>query len=200
MGIFFWHNKGRWTYKYSVRIYELKGKRKMNNKSIGRLYWVFWVLTVVFTGILAGFMLSHSIMLGRFFSWAVSSGNEAFFHQTFAVFREATKAYIVYDIPLYLSLVCGVVFIVPALVLKRDRVMSVIGGLSTFWTGSIFFAAELNEVEDAVVTGTATPDVSQYFLSINVPLHSCFAVIYTVCLVLLLIVGLRQRRREGAGV
>ena len=171
-------------------------KSLMKNKSLEKLYWVFWCLTVVFTGILAGFMLSHSIMLGRFFSWFVSSGNEDLLRQTFSVFREATKAYIIYDIPLYLCLGCGTIFAVLALILKRDRIMSAVAGLSTFWTGSIFMLIDLDEVEDAVVSGIASPDVSQYFLSINVPTHAGFAVIYTICLALLLIVGLRQRRRE----
>lgn len=169
----------------------------MKHKIGERLYWVFWCLAVIFMGMMAGFMTSHSIMLGRFFSWFVSSGNEDLLHQTYTVFREASNAHILYDVPLYLSFVFGVAFAVVALVRKRDRIMSVIAGLATFWTGSIFMVIDLDEVEDAVLMGAATPEVSRYFLSINVPTHASFAAIYIICLVLLLIVGLRQRKQTA---
>jgi hypothetical protein len=39
----------------------------MNKNTLRRLFWVFWCATTILTGILAGFLVSHSIMLGRFF-------------------------------------------------------------------------------------------------------------------------------------
>lgn len=176
-----------------------RGFTLMNKKRIDRLYWIFWSITVSLTGILAGYMISHSIMLGRFFSWFVSSGNEDLLHQTYTVFRNATNAHILYDIPLYLCFVSGITFIVLAFLLKRDRILSVIAGLATYWVGSVFMVIDLDEVEDAVLMGTGTPEISQYFLSINVPTHASFAVIYTACLAILLIVGLKQRKAIAAG-
>jgi hypothetical protein len=78
-----------------------------------------------------------------------------------------------------------------AFLLKRDRIIALIAGLSTFWTGSIFFVIDLDEAEDAVVTGLASEQMAQYFLSINVPVHTLFAAIYVVSLFLLLLVALK---------
>ena len=47
----------------------------MNNALLNKLYWIFLCSTIILSGILAGFMISHSIMLGRFFTWYIESGN-----------------------------------------------------------------------------------------------------------------------------
>jgi hypothetical protein len=94
----------------------------MNKNILNKLFWVFWCSTTILTGILAGFMVSHSIMLGRFFNWFIESGNENLLHQTYTVFRAASKAHVVYDIPLYLALVSGVIWTALAFILKRDRI------------------------------------------------------------------------------
>jgi hypothetical protein len=165
----------------------------MNRSLLNKLFWVFWCSTTVFTGILAGFLTSHSIMLGRFFSWYVESGNMDLMRQTFSVFREVSQPdpNALYNIPLYLSFVSGVIWTALAFLLKRDRIIALIAGLSTFWTGSIFFVIDLDEAEDAVVTGLASEQMAQYFLSINVPVHTLFAAIYVVSLFLLLLVALK---------
>jgi hypothetical protein len=113
--------------------------------------------------------------------------------QTFSVFREVSKPdpNVLYNIPLYLSFASGVIWTVLAFLLKRDRIIALIAGLSTFWTGSIFFVIDLDEAEDAVVSGLANDQMAQYFLSINVPVHTLFAVIYVVSLFLLLLVALK---------
>ncbi|MFC1938200.1 hypothetical protein ACFLWH_00865 [Chloroflexota bacterium] len=48
----------------------------MNKKIINKLYWNFWGFTTIFIGILAGFMVSHSLQLGRFFTWLIESGDD----------------------------------------------------------------------------------------------------------------------------
>jgi hypothetical protein len=55
------------------RSFERKGE--MNKGILNKLYWGFWFSTTVLTGIMAGFMISHSIMFGRFLSWFVESDN-----------------------------------------------------------------------------------------------------------------------------
>jgi hypothetical protein len=161
---------------------------------IERLYWALWIVTTTLTGVLAGYMVSHSIMLGRFFNWFIESGNLDLLHRTYTVFREASNAHITYDIPLYLHFAAGVAFVVLAFVLKRHRILSVLAGLSTYWTGSIFMLIDLDEAEDSVLTGTADAAMTQYYLSINIPVHATFAAIYLASMLLLLLIPLLDKR------
>jgi hypothetical protein len=171
----------------------------MNRNILNKLFWAFWCSTTILTGILAGFMISHSIMLGRFFTWYIESGNVELLRQTFTVFRETSSPppQVVYNVPLYLAFVSGVVWTVLAFVLKRDRIIAMIAGLSTFWVGNIFFISDLDEAEEAVLSGSADASMTQFFASINLPIHTCFAAIYVVSLLLLLLVALKGRWAEA---
>lgn len=160
-------------------------------------YWGFWVAVTMLTGILSGYMVSHSIMLGRFFDWYVESGNLDLLGRTYTVFREASQAHVTYDVPLYLHLAAGIVFVILALLLKRHRTISVLAGLSTLWTGSIFMLIDLDEAEDSVLTGTADAQMTQYYLSINIPVHASFAAIYLASMLLLLMVPLLDLRKAA---
>lgn len=171
----------------------------MNKNLLNKLFWVFWFSTTVWTGILSGYMLSHSIMLGRFFSWYVESGNMDLLRQTFTAFIKASNPdpNIYYNIPLYLAFVSGLIWTVLAFLLRRDRIIALIAGLSTFWVGNIFFLSDLDEAENAVLTGIADDHMAQFFLAINLPIHTFFAVIYGVSFLLLLLVVLKGHWNEA---
>jgi hypothetical protein len=162
-------------------------------KTLNKLYWIFWFSTTLLTGILAGFMISHSIMLGRFFSWSVESGRLDLLRQTFTIFREVSQPdpNTIYYIPIYLAFVSGVIWTVLAFVMKRERTIALIAGLSTLWVGMLFMISDIDEAEEAVLSGTADAQMAQFFASINVPIHSLFAVIYTASLFLLLWVAFK---------
>jgi len=170
----------------------------MNKQLLRKLFWFFWFSTTVLTGILAGFMVSHSVMLGRFFNWYIESDNLDLLRQTFTVFREANTPGVIYYSPLYLAFLSGVAWTVLAFILKRDRIIAVLAGLSTFWVGNIFFLSLLNKAEEAVLSGSADAAMAQYYLSINLPLHTAFAVIYLASVCLLLWVPLK-RQWQAAG-
>jgi hypothetical protein len=171
----------------------------MKENFLSKLFWLFWCSTTILTGILAGYMISHSIMLGRFFSWIVDSGNMDLLRKTFTVFREVSKPdpNRLYDIPLYLALASGVVWIVLAFLLKRDRIIALIAGLSTLWVGAIFAISDLDEAEEAVLSGIADERMARYFSTINVPIHALFALIYVVSLLLLLFVALKGQWKRA---
>ncbi|MBN1892117.1 MAG: hypothetical protein JW780_04990 [Clostridiales bacterium] len=172
----------------------------MNKNILSRLYWIFWCATTMLTGILAGFLISHSVMLGRFFTWMLESGNEDLLRQTFSVFRDTVSPppNIIYNIPLYLGLIFGILYTVVSFLLKRDRVIAVIAGLSTFWVGNIFFVSNFNKAEEAVMTGTAEADVMIFFMRTNLPFHITFAFIYSVSFFLLLLVALKKIKNGPA--
>jgi hypothetical protein len=163
----------------------------MKKNTLGKLFWVFWFSTTILTGILAGFLVSHAIMLGRFFQWFLESGNEKLLHQTYTVFRSASNPHIAYNIPLSLAFVSGIIWTVFAFIVKRDRIIAVTAGLSTVWVSAIFFLTDFAEAEEAVVTATADARLTQLYTAINLPIHTLFAAMYVVSLFLLLLVPLK---------
>ena len=163
----------------------------MKKNTLRKPFWVLWCSTTILTGILAGFLLSHSIMLGRFFQWFIESGNEDLLHQTYTVFRAASSPHIAYNIPLLLAFVSGIIWTVLAFIVKKDRIIAVTAGLSTVWVGAIFFLTDFGEAEVAVMTATADAKLTQLYTALNLPIHTLFAAIYVVSLFLLLLVPLK---------
>ena len=159
-----------------------------------RTHRVLWFATTILTGILAGFLTSHSVMLGRYFTWVIESGNYQVFTDTFPAFRQATQANVHYNLFLWASLLVGTVWTIVCFVVKKDRVVAVIAGLSSFWVGSVFFASGFSDAEEAVATGMASAGIREFFVSWNLPLHRSFAAFYTLSLFLLLLVGIRRSR------
>ena len=51
-----------------------------------RLYWPSWFLAALLTGIVAGFMLGHALILARFLDWLLLSGVPAL-SQAYPAFR-----------------------------------------------------------------------------------------------------------------
>src|SRR5439155_15274314 len=49
----------------------------MTRALAARLYWPGWVLATVLTGLVAGFMLGHALVLGRFVEWLLTAGAPA---------------------------------------------------------------------------------------------------------------------------
>ena len=165
----------------------------MNKNIINKLYWIFWCSTTILTGILAGFMISHSIMFGRFFTWFIKSGNVDLLLSTYSVFRPSNESYdALYDYFLLCAFISGIIWVVLALILKRDRIIATIAGLATVWVSVIFIGTGFDEVEEAALSGIADETTMQLFASLNVPIHTSFAIIYTVSFLLLLVVALKR--------
>ena len=160
------------------------------------LFWIFWFSNTLLTGILAGFMISNILQLSRFFTWCIESGNEELLYQSFTVFRETnTIQNTLYYSFLYFQFVIGIIWIVITFLSKRDRIekiIAIIAGLATFWVGSIFFYLDVDEAEEAVLSGTADEAMKQLFVAINVPAHTSFAIIYFISFFLVLIIALKN--------
>ena len=168
--------------------------KTMNKNIINKLYWIFWCSTTMLTGILAGFMISHSIMFGRFFTWFIESGNMDLLHRTYTVFREASSPQILYNRFLLFGLISGVIWTVLAFLKKKDRIVATIAGLSTIWVGVIFKVSDFDYLEEAVMSGIADEKTAQLFASFNVSIHTFFATIYTLSFLLLLIIVVKKEK------
>lgn len=165
-----------------------------DSRFMHRAHRVLWFATTILTGILAGFLTSHSVMLGRYFTWLIESGNYDVFTDTFSVFRQATHANVHYNLFLWVSLLVGILWTIVCFVVKKDRVVAVIAGLSSFWVGTVFFASGFSDAEAAVSSGVASEQVREFFVSWNLPMHRSFAGFYILCLFLLLLAGTGRSR------
>jgi len=161
-----------------------------------RIQRVLWFVITMLTGILAGFLTSHSVMLGRYFTWLIESGNYRIFTDTFSVFRAATQANVHYNLFLWASLFIGIIWTIICFLVKKNRIIALIAGLSSFWVGCVFFASGFSDAEEAVSMGVASEAVRQFFVSWNIPMHVSFAVFYNLCFLLLLLAGGREIRRN----
>lgn len=165
----------------------------MHKDNLNKLYWFFWYFTTIITGILAGFMISHAIMLGRFFTWFVESGNMDLLRSSYSVFRQAKSPQVLYNLFLYIGLISGIIWTGLAYIRKKDRVLATIAGLSTLWVATIFRFLNFDYMEEAVVSGVADEKIAQSYASLNVPLHTLFAIIYSVSIILLLKIALKKK-------
>lgn len=163
---------------------------------IRQIHWVLWFAITILTGILAGFLTSHSVMLGRYFTWLIESGNYQVFIDTFSVFREVTRANVHYNLFLWGSLTIGIIWTILCFIVKKNRIIAIIAGLSSFWVGFVFFASGFSDAEEAVSMGVADEAVRQFFVAWNLPLHTSFAVFYTLCFFLLLLSGFKDIRPD----
>ena len=166
-----------------------------DRETIRRIHRVLWFAITMLTGILAGFLTSHSVMLGRYFTWLIESGNYHVFTDTFAVFREATHANVHYNLFFWTSLIIGIIWTIFCFIVKKSRIIALVAGLSSFWVGFVFFASGFSDAEEAVAAGVANEAVRQFFVSWNIPLHTSFATFYTLCIFLLLLSGFKEIRQ-----
>lgn len=171
----------------------------MNKNLMKRLFWIFWCSTTILTGILAGFLTSHSIMFGRFLTWCIESGNVDLLHKTYTVFRESSSPQVLYNSFFYLALASGVIWTVLAFLTRRDRIIAIIAGLSTLWVSVVFFGSKFGRAEVEVLSGIADEKMTQLYVALNVPLHTCFAIFYIVSLLLLLVVALKDNKQLNKG-
>lgn len=168
----------------------------MSIKSNLKLYWIFWFLATITTGVLAGFLTSHAVMLGRFFSWLLQNDYNSVFIDYFSVFREETSANLHYNLFLYFGLIAGIGFTIMSFIKKKTRIVALIAGISTIWVSIVFFTWDFYKVEEAVATGVADAAIIEKFLAWNLPMHISFSCFYIISFVMLLIAGFVTRTKE----
>jgi hypothetical protein len=173
-------------------------EQTMTNRYIlNQFHWSLWFAITMLTGILSGFLISHSIMLGRYFTWLIESDNYQVFIDTFSVFRQAAHANVYYNLFFWASLFVGIGWTLSCFITKKNRIIALIAGLSSLWEGFVFFASGFSDAEQAVAKGVADEATREFFVSWNIPMHTSFSVFYTFCFVLLLIA---KPRIHSAGV
>ena len=165
-----------------------------------RLYWPSWFLAALLTGIVAGFMLGHALILARFVDWLLLSGTPVL-SQAYASFRGSAgrgglNAY--YAIAV-LQVLGTSAFVLVALVARRQRAAALVAGVAGVLWIAVHYASGFGALEASVVrSATRLPrEVVGRFVSWNTPIHLFHAVTLMVALGALLSVPLAALRRRG---
>jgi hypothetical protein len=154
-----------------------------------RLLWPCWLLATVTTGLVAGFMLSHALLLGRFLDWMLAS-DPRLLASTYPAF--ATSAgrgglgafYAVCGV----QIVAAVILLALALMTRRHRFAAAIAAVAAVLWPTVHYASGFGAVEAAVLRSSApvAPEVAARFLAQNALVHAIHATLLVVGLIALL--------------
>lgn len=140
-----------------------------------RLYWPIWAAAAVTTGLVAGFMLSHALLLGRYLDWLLASGRAKVLADTYPVFaRSAGSAWLdAYYAVAGLQILAALAFAVVSIVTRRHGVAGVIVGAAAVLWPVMHYASGFGALEAAVLRSTVEVpgDVAARFIRWNGPIH-----------------------------
>ena len=164
-----------------------------------RLYWPGWVAATALTGIVAGFMLGHALILARFVDWLLTAGTPAQGVE-YAAFGATvgrgglTAFYAVCG----LQVISVVLFLGLALASGRARGAATLAAAAGVLWLVAHYASGFGALEAKVVraTGAVDPDIAASFLRLNVPIHFFHAAALTTALGALLRVPRAAAPRE----
>lgn len=166
-----------------------------------RIYWACWVAAVGTTGVVAGFMLSHALLLGRYLDWLLASGRGDLLSRTYPLFaRSAGRA----GLELFYAVagaqvVSAVAFFVVSLMVRRERVVGALVGLAGVLWPAVHYASGFGALEASVLRSTAevSREVAGRFVAWNGPVHIFHTATLTAALGALLSVPLSALKTRG---
>jgi hypothetical protein len=170
-----------------------------------RLYWPCWVVAAALTGVVAGFMLGHTLILGRFLDWMLAATTPGLLARTYPVFRGgAGRAGLdVYYGVAGLQVLAVLAFFAVALAARRQRLAAGVAAASGSSWLVVHYASGFAGLEAGVLKTTAgVPGaVAARFLAWNGPIHIVHSTVLVLALVVLLCVPLMAlgRAREKRG-
>lgn len=164
-----------------------------------RLYWTCWLLAALLTGLMAGFMLGHALILGPFIDWLLSA-SPSVFSRTYPLFRSgAGRAGLgAYYGVAGLQVLAALAFLLVALARRRHRMAAAVAGAAGAGWVVLHYASGFGALEAAVVRSTVEVpgEVARRFLAWNAPIHYVHAAALMVALGALLSVPLAARRER----
>ena len=164
-----------------------------------RLYWPSWFFAALLTGLVAGFMLGHALILAQFLDWLLLSDAPAL-SQAYPAFRSTAggaglDAYYAFA---GLQVLGTSAFLVVALAARRHRTAALVAGVAGALWIAVHYASGFGALEAGVLRGPADAprDVVGRFVGWNTPIHFFHAATLTVALGALLSVPLAALRRR----
>jgi hypothetical protein len=162
-----------------------------------RLFWPCWLLASVTTGLVAGFMLGHALVLGRFLEWmlATDPGRLAAAYPAFARSVGAAGLSVFYAV-CGVQVVAAVALLALSLGARRHRLAAGVAASAAVLWIAVHYTSGFGAVETLALRSTSavSPDVTRRFLAMNTPVHLAHAAVLLIGLVALLALPLGRRQ------
>lgn len=168
---------------------------------MNRLYWPSWALATATTGLVGGFFLGHSLLLGRFFDWLLTSGRARTLAETYPVFRQGSAALDVFYAIAGLQVLAGIGFAIVSVMARRTITIGLLNGLLAVSWPLVHYASGFGALEAAVLRSTteAPRHLIDAFVAYNTPIHIYHATALLIALAALLAVPATTRERDRPG-
>jgi hypothetical protein len=162
-----------------------------------RLYWPCWIGATVLTALVAGLMLGHALLLGRFIAWLLTSGSPEL-ALAYSGFRAGagrpwlTAFYAVCG----LQVIAVVVFLAAAQRARRQTVPAAVAAAAGVLWLVVHYASGFGGLEARVLQSREAPprEVTARFVELNTPIHLSHAAMLVTALGALLAVPLVASR------
>ncbi len=149
-------------------------------------YVVLWRISTFATVLVAGYLIAHVIVLGRYFDWLVANGYAEMLRNTYSVFRVQVDPVTPYLGSFAVQAILGLCLLIATLIVRRRpnspplRLGAAIAAsLLLPATLALFGVTGFHEVEDKVMSGSdLSPTVLSNWLRWNIPSHVACAVMY----------------------
>ena len=162
-----------------------------------RLYWPCWAAAVAATGIVAGFMLGHALLLGPYVDWLLIAGRARVLADTYPVFaRSAGRGWLAaYYAVAGLQVLAGVAFAVVSVSSRQRAGTGALIGVGAVLWPVVHYASGFGALEAQVLRSTveAPRAVAETFVRWNGAVHGFHAATLGTVLALLLSVPLSAR-------
>lgn len=149
---------------------------------------VAWYLAVLSTGVAAGAMTGHALLLGRFFTWVFATGRTEMFGLHYPAFIAAKKPQRLFDHLFTLALLAVTAHAVLLWFADRISALSLAAAGLQWLFVAIFFGTGFAALEvELFTTGTASPERAARFLALNTRVTAVSALLLLAsfaCLVL----------------
>ena len=159
---------------------------------------------MLFTGLVAGLMLGHALILAPFLSWMLAIGAPGTLDHTYPVFRATAGAVglTVYYLLAGVQVAMALGFLVAAVATRRHRAAAAVAGAASVCWVIVHYASGFGAVEAQLWRSSAggADGVARRFLAWNTPIHFLHAGILTVALLALLWVPLLALRRSAGWI
>ena len=165
-----------------------------------RLYWPCWLAACVLTGVVAGFMLGHALVLGRFVEWLARSGSAELALAYPGFQADAGRASLTAFYALCgLEVIADVAFLAAALVTRRQAGLATLAAAAGALWLVVHYASGFGALESRVLGATVQPPrlVVARFAQLNTPIHLFHAAMLVTALGALLAVTFATRRQKG---
>lgn len=168
----------------------------MKRKRPEKYFWASWLFATVLSGMVLGFYVSHSIVLGPFFSWFIESGKYQLLNETYATFRHQHPTNLYY-ILLGIQGLASFIFMISTWINGHNLIAGIIVGVCAPLAGVIHSISGFGILEINILSGRTVGQMElTNFTRWNVPIHLLYALIMLVGVVTLLLIPLKIIWRE----